>query len=100
MKEKIKSVITADKPFLELFGGDQACSEVGIPNTFGLPPRGIILAYNFQHVSSFKGQPGFLAGNGSVFFGVIAEKCPHKHLLKKVNMLFLLALSGISSICL
>lgn len=80
VKKIIKSLAFADKPFLELFWGDQACSEVGIPHTLGLPPRGIILAHDFQHMSSFKRQPSLLARDGSVFFGVIAEKCPHEHL--------------------
>ena len=75
-----KSVVFVDKPFLELFWGDQACSEVGISNTLRLPPCRIILAYNFQDVSSLKWQPSLLARNGSVFFGIIAEKRPHKHL--------------------
>lgn len=80
-----------DKPFLELLWGDQACSEVGVSNTLCLPPCRIILAYNFQDVSSLKRQTSLLAGNGSVFFGIIAEKGPHKHLQKKVTYPFFLS---------
>lgn len=86
-----------DKPFLELLRGDQACSEVGVSNTLCLPPCRIILAYNLQDVSSLKGQTSLLAGNGSVFFGIIAEKGPHKHLQKKVTHPFFLSFLELQS---
>ena len=69
-----------DPPFLELLGGDEASSKVGVPHSLGLPPRGVILAHHLQDLPALEGQPCLLAGNGPVFPGVVVEESPHEHL--------------------
>lgn len=71
---------TPDPPFLELLGGDEASSKVGVPYSLGLPPRGIVLADHLQDLPPLEGQARLLAGDGSVLPGVIVEERPHEHL--------------------
>lgn len=71
---------TPDPPFLELLGGDEASSKVGVPHSLGLPPRGVVLAHHFQDLPALEGQACLLAGDGPVLPRVVVEEGPHEHL--------------------
>lgn len=67
-------------PLLELLGGNEASSKVGVSHSLGLPPGGVILAHHLQDLPLLEGQACLLAGDGTVLPRVIVEEGTHEHL--------------------
>lgn len=67
-------------PLLELLGGDEASSKVGVSHSLGLPPGGVILAHHLQDLPPLEGQACLLAGDGTVLSRVIVEEGTHEYL--------------------
>ena len=74
---------TPDPPLLEPLGGDEAGSKVGVPDSLGLPPRGVILAHHLQDLPALERQTRLLARDGPVFPRVVVEEGTHEHLHKE-----------------
>lgn len=74
---------TPDPPLLEPLGGDEAGSKVGVPDSLGLPPRGVVLAHHFQDLPALEGQARLLTRNGPVLARVVVEEGAHEHLHKE-----------------
>lgn len=70
-------------PFLELGGGDERSPQVTVAHSLGLPPGGILLAYNLENVPPPKRKARLLARRGFVLIRCVVEQSSQVNLKKK-----------------
>lgn len=61
-------------PFLELGGGDERSAQVAVTHSLGLPPGGVLLAYNLENVPPFERKARLLARRGFVLIRCVIEQ--------------------------
>lgn len=74
-------------PLLEVGRGDERSAQVAVAHPLGLPPGGVLLAYDLENVPPLERKPRLLARCGFVLVRCVVEQSPEVNLSKTQMMI-------------